>query len=198
MTENTAPAARFTDEYMAANRIQENWNGIEDGQRDEADGPDYYVLIERTETPKTCACGCEVEVTNAKRNFLPGHDQRLMGILVRAEREGLEVSWMSGGLMISGTATDYARLVLNDAGVSKLASYIATQPKRARRTRAASNGAPVVEAPAVDPLPSTVKVGRWEYPVTGVERDANGTIVGVTYKNKRDEEITTRSWGKLA
>lgn len=193
MTESTTP--RFTDEYIAANRIQFNDNDFQDGVEGADPNGNPFVLFERE--PGQCACGCGLEVTNAKRNFLPGHDQRLMGILVRAHREGLEVSWMSGGLMIGSDALDYGRQVLGDTGVAKLERYIATTPKRKARkgTRAAAAAAPTAK---VDPLPTTVKVGRWEYPVTGVERDANGTVIGVTYKNKRDEEITTRSWGKLS
>lgn len=196
MTENTAP--RFTADYMAANRIEINDNAITDGTSTEVE---YFVLFEGN----GCACGCGEAVANAKRNFRPGHDQRLMGILVRAEREGLEVSWMAGGVMISGTATDYARLVLGDAGVSKLAGYIANEPKRARKARAdraevdpAADAIVASVKPAADPLPATVKIGRWEYPVIDVERDGNGKIVGVTYKNRQGSEMVAREWGKLS
>lgn len=144
-----------------------------------------------------CRCGCG-DTPAAKRNFRPGHDQRLMGILARAARAGHDlVVFEQPENVYNMTPAEYGRMVLTAQGQIKLERYIATEPKRARKARAASNGAPAVEAPAVDPLPTTVKVGRWEYPVTGVERDGNGAIVGVTYKNKRDEEITTRSWGKL-
>jgi hypothetical protein len=182
MTESTSP--RFSAQYIAANRIEFNTNDVENGYE-----PTPYVMIERP-ADNSCACGCEEEVTNAKRNFRPGHDQRLMGILVRAEREGLEVSWMSGGLMISGSATDYGQLVLNEGGQAKLARYIATEPKRARKGRtSAAQAAEVIAAPARPAFTEgEVKIGRWVYPsrefpngavVRNTKRDGSGEWVDV-------------------
>lgn len=189
-------AARFTAAYIATNRLQYNDAGESD---DPTQVGQWYCEIDRVIAGenKGCACGCGLEVTNSKRNFLPGHDQRLMGILVRAHRENLDVMWTDGGMLVGGSGPmDYAELVLNEGGQVKLAGYLANTPKRARKSaKPAADAAPVVVA---DPLPKTVKLGRWEYPVTGIERDGNGTIVRVTYKNKRDEEITVSSWGKLA
>lgn len=193
MTENTATEtftassdeakARFSEEYMEANRIVEDHDG------------NLFVAIDPE--PGTCACGCGEQLASEKRNFRPGHDQRLMGILVRGVREGLEITWTAGGLRIGGSAEDYGRQVLNENGQAKLARYLTTEPKRARRGRKASAAAtPAVEVKA-DPLPATVKVGRWEYPVTDVERDANGKVVKVHYTNKRNEAMSTTSWNKL-
>jgi hypothetical protein len=210
MTETTTPAtdietlraearARFTADYVAANRLQFNDAGEQD---DPTQVGAWYVELDRTVAEgKGCACGCGLQVTNAKRNFLPGHDQRLMGILVRAERENLEVSWIEGGMLVTGQgALDYGRMVLTDSGIEKLERYLAETPKRTRRAKAAAVTAPEVtaEAPKADPLPAKVKVGRWEYDVVGVERDGNGTVIRVTYRNARQEEVTVSSWGKLA
>jgi hypothetical protein len=200
MTETTAP--RFTKTYEIANRIQ--WNDVD--VQDGVEGAEAYpfVLIDRTVAgaakAKGCACGCGLAVASAKREFLPGHDQRLMGILVRAHREELEVSWQDGPMTITGSGPmDYAELVLNEAGRTKLAGYLANEPKRARKTaKAAKPAAEVAVAPKTDPLPKIVKVGRWEYPVVGVERDGNGKIVKVEYTNKQNAVMSTNTWGKLA
>lgn len=195
MSDTTAPAPRFTDAYIAANRLAYNDVAEQDGT-----GEGYwFCLIERDQESgwdyKACACGCGEQVTSAKRNFLPGHDQRLMGILVRAERENLEVSWTDGGMTVTGSgAMDYAELVLGETGIAKLERYLATTPKRARKGKKAPA---VVEAPRTDPLPSTVKVGRWEYPVININRDGNGAIVAVEYKNRTGGQTWTDKWSQL-
>lgn len=177
MTETaTSPVAptnadRFSPAYCEANRIVASDNDIVDGRGNELE---WFVLIE-TEVAgqlegKACACGCQQAVTNTKRNFLPGHDQRLMGILVRAERENLQVSWSAGGMTIGGTAMDYGQLVLGETGVEKLKRYLATEPKRARKGRAAK---PAKETPIGPVKVADVKVGRWEYPA---QRLQDGTI----------------------
>lgn len=186
MSESSAPAPRFTAEYMEANRIEVNDNDFQDGREDPQLA--YYVLFDVA--PGACACGCGAEVTNAKRHFLPGHDQRLMGILVRAHREGLEVSWMSGGLMISGTATDYAQLVLNEGGQAKLARYIATEPKRTRKGRrtTAAQAAEIIASAPVAPkfTEGEVKIGRWVYPARSFP---NGAIVRNTKRDGSGEWV---------
>lgn len=184
---SNATSPRFTGEYMAANRIEINDNAVQDGTATEGE-VEYYVLLDVAEG--TCACGCG-EAVSGNRNFRPGHDQRLMGILVRAHREGLEVSWMRGGVLIGSNPEDYARQVLGDAGVAKLARYIATEPKRARKGNrtSAAKAADVIAAPARPAFTEgEVKIGRWVYPsrefpngavVRNTKRDGSGEWVAV-------------------
>jgi hypothetical protein len=188
MSENTASAPRFTDAYIAANRIEFNTNDYTDGVEGADPNGTPYVMFEVADGG--CACGCGEAVTNPKRNFRPGHDQRLMGILVRATRENLEVSWMQGGYLIGSTAVEYARKVLGDAGVAKLERYIATEPKRARKSgrTSAAQAAEVIAARAPAFTPGEVKIGRWVYPsrtfpngaiVRNTKRDGSGEWIAV-------------------
>lgn len=180
--------------FIAANRVEINDVDVQDGT--EGATGYYYQEFDRTpiqigdETFKACACGCRNGVTNAKRNFQPGHDQRLMGILVKGARAGIgEVSWTDGGMLVSGTAWDYASRVLSETGIAKLEAYLATEPKRARRGTAT----PVEEAPVLSSA-IRVKVGRWEYDARVIERDADGTPVEVEFTNGKDEPVKSRNF----
>ena len=138
-----------------------------------------------------CRCGCG-ETPSAKRNFRPGHDQRLMGILTRAVRENATfLVFEQPETTFGATPWQYGQMFLSDTGVAKLEKYFANEPKRRRASRAAAVApAAQVEAPVADPLPETVKIGRWTYPVVSVRRNGNGEIVEVAYTGRDGSEHT--------
>lgn len=70
----------------------------------------------------TCGCGCG-EKTNAGRNFVQGHDQRLIGILAAHRTE--EISFTDGDMLITTSATGYGARVFSPAGLAKLERAIA-------------------------------------------------------------------------
>lgn len=113
---------------------------------------------------RTCACGCGRRVAGKVR-FVQGHDQRLIGILVRASRNGQEIHERSGGVMVPGEPIGYARRVLTGNGVAKLVAAI-NRPAPQPKTRKAV-------AVVAEPIEGIVKVGRWDYPAT---RSADGAV----------------------
>lgn len=202
MTATDTAAARndafnaYSADYIQANRLQ--YNDVD--EQNDGEGIGYWYVeidLSKVETYKGCACGCRNEVRSAKRHFLPGHDQRLMGILVRAHREGMEVAWTDGGVLISADPATFGQQVLNERGQAKLANYLANEPKRARRRTTAAQAAEIIAAP-VRPEFTTVKIGRWEYPVVDVVRNGDGEIVAVEYTNKQNAIMKANTWGKLS
>lgn len=183
MSDTTAP--RFTEQYMSDNRIVQSDNAIVDGH--EGAELEYLVLIEWREG-STCACGCELPLTSEKRKFLPGHDQRLMGILVRAHRENLDVHYSSGGMLIGSTPEDYAAQVLNESGVTKLRGYLANKPKR-NRSRAVEQPAVVVDQNSLPTI--KVKIGRWVYDAQVTDIDQDGNPFEVEYINGKGVAVVT-------
>ena len=144
------------------------------------------LVLEDGSTATACACGCSQPTVRAKATFRPGHDQRLMGTLQFAHREGLDLFWtVGGGLQVGGTAAEYGALVLSDSGQDKLARYLAAPAKKAT---AKTEAAP---APAPEPAPQQVRVGRWTYEVVSVATDG-----AVTYRDRQGAEKTT-SKGEL-
>lgn len=199
-----------TEAQIAKFRLQFNDVDVQNG---DDEGGYWYTEIDRhvardgSDLPG-CACGCGFQVTNKKRNFIPGHDQRLMGILVFAHRNGLEVSWTDGGFLISGSPVDYARLVLSETGQAKLGRYMATEPKRTRKTRAAgvetadvavevADGADIPalgddEAPSIEGAEQiTVKIGRWEKEAIVTDRDQEGNPFEVQYNDAKGNPVVT-------
>lgn len=126
----------------------------ENGQPFGVDG--LILVVEDVKGSQTCACGCTRRVAG-KARFVQGHDQRLIGKLLRAQRGGEEVALRSGAIMSYMSPESYARLVLTGAGVAKYVAAAArpvTAPKRAAAARQ-----PVSVA-------GTVKIGRWTYTAT--------------------------------
>lgn len=135
-----------------------------------------------------CRCGCG-DTPSAKRNFRPGHDQRLMGTLVRAARAGQTLRVFEQPETIYGaTPVEYGRMVLTAQGQLKLERYLAAEPKRARRARTtAAQAAEVIAAPAAPKFTETeVKVGRWTYPA---REFPNGAVVRNTRRDGSGEWI---------
>lgn len=97
------------------------------------------------------ACDRQVQST-----FAPGHDSRLVGILVRAELAGKRIT-------VDGMPTDTAASAA--AAFSEKLSQKAAGQVEIAHTRAARKPKPEAE-PVVEPgpgTPVTVKVGRREY-----------------------------------
>jgi hypothetical protein len=132
-----------------------------------------------------CACGCG-DKTNKGRNFVQGHDQRLVGILVAHRLD--EVAYIDGGMRVGTDVRGYGARVFSEVGLAKLDRAIA---------RAA--GLPdgklnvLVPAPAevkTEPEHSigaivAVKVGRHVYDdAQVVGMDQAGKITAVEYMLK--------------
>jgi len=123
-------------------------------------GVDGVILVtDDGKGNRTCSCGCGRRIAG-KVHFVQGHDQRLIGILTRAARNGQEVTERSGGVMTHGSAETYARRVLTGAGVAKLIAAV-KRPVAAPRTREV---APVEQRTEH----GQVKIGRWTYLATRV------------------------------
>lgn len=188
-------AAQITKFRLAFNDVD-----VQDGT-----GEGYwYTEIDRSVPEgKGCACGCGLAVTNTKRNFQPGHDQRLMGILVFAHRNGLEVCWHDGGMLVGGSAENYGGMVLSDSGRAKLVGYLGREPKRARKPRAQALATAEVadgqdipalgdEAPSIEGAEQiTVKIGRWEKEALVTDRDQDGNPFEVQYNDAKGNPIVT-------
>lgn len=142
-----------------------------DGQPMGVDG--LILEVDDVKGSQTCACGCGRRVAG-KAKFVQGHDQCLIGKLLRAHRGGVEVALRQGGMMTHMSPESYARLVLTGAGVAKFAAA-AARPVASPRTRQAP------QTPT-GKLVGTVKVGRWAYPAQ--KSDANDAPV--RYNTKRD------------
>lgn len=103
---------------------------------------------------KECACGnygnattgqrlvCDAETT---RTFAPGHDARLKGFLIRAGREGHQVTLIGHGEPMS--AQDAAK----GFGFAEMVRDGIARPAKARKAKATA------------PAKVVGKVGRWSY-----------------------------------
>ena len=99
---------------------------------------------------------------STKKNFAPGHDATLKGILQTAVALGADASTVDGGMSLS---MDPMRLAENFGFEAQVAAAIGRTPK-AKRT---STRKPGKEIKAT----SRAKVGRWEYEGN---LDAEGTF----------------------
>lgn len=128
----------------------------------------------------TCACGCGEKV-RTKRNGAPatrfrqGDDQRLLGLLIRAELAGQEVHVREGGTLYTSDAEGYARRVFSERGLAKFRRSLELNRERASKRRQP-------KPQDADNVPSTIriKVGRWEYEAV---REGNA----FHYKNAQGE-----------
>lgn len=118
-----------------------------------------------SKTPTPCACstffvvvggvrqGTGCPGTSTTREFAPGHDAKLKGFLIRAGREGQDVTCTDGTTRSAvATASRYGFAHMVEAGISRPA-----------KVRKAKTAAPVV---------AEAKVGRWVY---------KGTVEGDTF-----------------
>jgi hypothetical protein len=123
---------------------------------DDPDGPGYDGLIllinetgERSERGP-CHCGCKFRVNHPESVFLPGHDQRLKGKLIRAGKAGVDITVIFGGVAIGTDAIGAANhLLVTASGIDQVRSGVA----EAEASRTLVHG--------------VVKVGRWTYPAFG-------------------------------
>jgi len=96
----------------------------EDATQEQLDAEYDTTVVEiRAEIGTTCACGCGAGIT-PKRVFRQGHDQRLIGLLAEAARDGKEIGHLSGGVLITGSPRTYGAKVLADGGQYKLDNAI--------------------------------------------------------------------------
>jgi hypothetical protein len=74
-----------------------------------------------TDARCSCACGCQVAPSRRAR-FRPGHDQRLKGILARAQAAGAKIEVTVDGKRRGKLLTplDYGREVLSDSALRAL------------------------------------------------------------------------------
>lgn len=147
-------------------------------------------------TFEVCFCGCEELKTNqkAKTSFLQGHDQRLIGKLIRAGRDGVEVALVGGGVITSGSADIMAAHLLGDNGVAKVHAGISREAKP-RKSRAKTSPAeaaakaaakPVEVEPEPEAVHGSVKVGRWQYPAV---RYSDGSVERNTKRDGSGEWV---------
>lgn len=117
-----------------------------------------------------------------KSRFNQGHDARLKSFLIMAGANGLEVGYQDGGLL----ETTDAMTAANRYGFGhQVSSGIANAQAKAAR-KAARAAAPKASRKA--PKFSSVKVGRWQYPV--VSAKVTGDQAEVTYTAKSGETKT--------
>jgi hypothetical protein len=150
------------------------------------------IKVSNTE-PATCACGCG-ERRGTKSNFRPGHDQRLMGILLDAHRSDQDVTVTNGSTARTMSPAKYAAEVFSEKGLAKYERREANPPKRARGTSAAQAADVIASAP-VEPELEAVKaqIGRWTYPAVVTDRDQDGKPFEVRYQDKKGKShITTK------
>src|SRR5882757_1808859 len=186
--------------------------GTEDLREDEVHegqetipGIDGVILVTlNADGDKTCLCGCLSPVTS-KRTFRQGHDQRLRGILIRANLHNAEVT-VRGGMQTSGDAMSLAvrldsqgvkgdwveslhKAEARDAAKAAKAETRANQRATKHATAAQIDAAMAAgEAAAPATIAGTVKIGRWEYPaeqrgdriVRNAKRDGSGEWIPVT------------------
>lgn len=165
----TATATRARTEYDPA---VDSSPGTDNLRIPDADLPglDGLILVhgkhEATGLP-LCYCGCFQPVHNAKRMFRQGHDQRLLGKLVRAHLAGVEVHLRDGGSMVSTSAAGVARNLDAAGGGHHWADKLAAATARVRDGKKSKPAATPKSEPADRVRPITVagrvKIGRWFY-----------------------------------
>ena len=123
-----------------------------------------------------CACGCGFGTIRADATFNAGHDQRLMGTLQFAWRNGLELFVNTDGLQVGMSVQAYGAEVLTETGQAKLAAYLVEPKPKAPRARKPK-------------APKRVKIGRWEYELVRIEEDGSAT-----YLDKSGQELTSSKY----
>ena len=101
------------------------------------------------------------------RTFAMGHDAKLVGYMVRAELDGLEISRTEGGMRITFPGAVAAAATISDKLAEKAQHQLDAAHRREIKKagrKVSKKAEPVAEVVA---LPTTrearIKVGRWEY-----------------------------------
>lgn len=150
-----------------------------------------------------CACGCGEQVSK-KATFRMGHDQRFMGMLVNAYREGKHLAITRGGVMVSGPIMNMAADYLSATGQAKLRGYLDNASARPARSPKRWETDPDKNQDGAEPdlfsfdqpidgegvteqvlgAPVRIKVGRWEYDATVTGMSQAGKVTAVEYQSK--------------
>lgn len=150
-----------------------------------------FGLISGDETENdSYTTGC-----NAKTHsiFAQGHDAKLVGYLVRAELNGDEISYTSGGLRISPAGAVLAAAKISDALAAKAQAQLdaahARLAKKAAARAAAAARKSAKAATAIAPAPpvrkATIKKGRWTY-----EAQIDEATGWATFINRKGENVS--------
>lgn len=152
------------------------------------------------------------------REFAPGHDARLKGLLIRLYVAGKDYTRIVGGQAITVDPLTFAKSrgwdhFLLEAGVRHATKVTAANERAAKRDARISAQAAAKAAKAADKKPSTkaldelltlpkarasakagfhpvrVKIGRWEYDANVVSEDVNSLTV--SYLDKKGNTVTT-------
>lgn len=105
------------------------------------------------------------------RTFAMGHDAKLVGFLVRAEMEGIEISRVVDGMKQTYQNAVHAAGTISDKLAIKAQHQLEAAHRRAIKKASAANKkaskADTAPAPVVPThIDATIKVGRWAYPAT--------------------------------
>lgn len=106
-----------------------------------------------------CHCGCG-ETPQKRNHFKVGHDQRLIGVLVRAIRVGEQVALVTDGGRTTVNADVAADHLLSPRGVARVKAYV--------------DGTAHPASVKPRPMRGTVRVGRFTYPAS---KDQEGTVM---------------------
>lgn len=124
-----------------------------------------------------CACSCGNRVNSPKSTFRPGHDQKVV------QRLAFEMSQaVASGDDIWTFAVENAAKKFSPALQGKIHNAFASAKKRGRAAakKAKETAVRREEFDAILKTPTTIKVGRWEYP-------AKTNNLGILLRNtKRD------------